>query len=151
MRRMYSENQLEKLADSRVEALVEGGTLDNAKPIYCHPLTIRYDDGKLILTCLIFNNDATPFTMDTFKQWVDSTANIVSGGILRVMVSGAFLNTDTNKLVIASYFYKINSTGNYGLFGQNTDTSGVGYMQSATFGDLFPVSTALYDGVNKIN
>ena len=71
MRRMYSENQLEGIIKSEVES----GTLSNAKPIYCHPITIAAlteDIGAWYLTFLIFNNSATPFTKETFVAFVRS-------------------------------------------------------------------------------
>ena len=66
MRRMFSLEQLKGIADARVKALVEGGTLENAKPIYFHPIrfdisgstagqTIRVKSGSI----MILNNDNT--------------------------------------------------------------------------------------------
>lgn len=59
-----------------INALVNADKIDNAKPIYCHPIYCTFNrirEGNSVLmtfTCLIFNNDATPFTADTFFDWV---------------------------------------------------------------------------------
>ena len=146
---MWSKNELKNIASQQAKELVEAGQTDNAKPIECHPITIRYDAGKLILTALIFNNSKTPFTLSSFKQWLDNITEAMESGASRIMVSGAFENNE--KLVVASYLYKIKASGNYGILGQASDNSGVSYAQSTTWEDIFPEGTQFYDGVNKIN
>ena len=42
MRRMFSEKQIE----TQITSLVEGGTLDNAKPIYCHPIYMFFTTNE---------------------------------------------------------------------------------------------------------
>lgn len=145
--------QTQANVDSRVEALVEGGTLDNAKPIYCHPILIRKSNLSLMLTCLIFNNSPTEFNLTTFKQWIDDTTNsLPDNATLRIMISGSFVAD--NKLAIASYFYKLKSNGQYGLGGQcvsENATAGEAFVQSNIFNDVIPSDSSFYDGVNKIN
>ena len=117
----------------------------HGKPIYCHPIRIRDNDLTISLTCLIFNNDPTPFTLNTLKEWMDSlyTQDVV----LTVMVSGCFVVS--NVPVIASYIYK--SGSGYGIFGGNTATGTFTTREFASWSDLFPSTTTLLDGVNLIN
>ena len=151
MRRMFSLKQLQELADSRVEALVEGGTLDNAKPIYCHPITIADNtvgasqSGKL--GCLIFNNDPTPFTPATFIDFLDALYTQI-GGVVRIITTGGFTD-NSNNVAVAAYMGKVGANSYY-LSGIKTTGDGEVYM---TFSkeDLTSYIKYFYDGVNKIN
>ena len=87
MRRMYSLNQLESIANARVKALVEGGTLENAKPIYFHPIriTIAATFGGVVYrvnsSICVLNNSPTPFTYATLSKWVyDNTISLMADG-----------------------------------------------------------------------
>ena len=73
MRRMYSLEQLKNIADQRVQALVEGGTLSNAKPIYWHTIYFQRGGtaetstfGRIFGTMIILNNNPTPLTLTAF-------------------------------------------------------------------------------------
>ena len=145
MRRMYSENQL----DSIIKEQVEGGTLENAKPIYCHPIQITFIDNKGLITMLIFNNDATPFTASTFIDWLDNLYQEV-GDYIRIMTSGAIIGTNSNALCPACYLVRRTSSLPYGVLGVKSDGSADSYdfLDKATF--IASCST-FNDGVNKIN
>ena len=150
MKRMWSKNELKDQADARVKALVEGGTLENAKPIYCHPITIQCNGEtiKCRLTCLIFNNDSTPFTLDSFKAYVDALYASVSDTI-RIMMSGAY-NVVGTKIIIASHFSRGAPDSSYSINGLK-ETSGSLDNYNNVFNVVFPEGTTLTDGVNKIN
>lgn len=147
MRRMFSLKQLEEIANARVKALVEGGTLENAKPIYCHPVNLvkTSGDNRFILTMLIFNNDGTAFTLATWKTWLDNLATSL-GGSVTIMCSGYYKNSD-NEITSASYIYK--SSNSYGLNG--------GKYNELAFQDIYGSwenmfeGATLSDNVNKIN
>ena len=143
MRRMFSENQIKELADERVETLVEGGTLDNAKPIYWHSCTLkRVAEGSLIyfIDFIIINNDETPLTISSFSQWLsdhqDAEIKAVQG----------YDKAKSSNLI--SYFkydeptiikiYSVNLTTG------NEESTGV-YM-TADYG-----ATLTDNGVNKLN
>ena len=133
--------------------LLADGDIENAKPIYCHPITIRNGDIGMTLTCLIFNNDDTPFTLATFKDWIDTVfEELPSDVTLRIMSSGYYKSTDGTKIGIASYIYKYHGTPNlYGIFGGNVADASAVDVNNSTFDTVFPSGTLLYDGVNKIN
>ena len=147
MRRMYSENQLKQLADSRVEALVEGGTLDNAKPIYCHPITIDNDDGTAAnpghLALLIFDNSSEEY--NTYEKLVAKLNSIFTVNAKAVFpITGALYYTSGSALHVAQKIAKpstvitvftVRPNGTQGYFGL------FDYFGGAT----------IYDGVNKIN
>ena len=151
MRRMYSLEQLKNVADSRVQALVEGGTLDNAKPIYCHPISILDTNGAepKRLTCLIFNNDNTPFTLTSLKKFIDDLA-VATTNKGRIMVSGGVKVSATN-VCIASYITKGGDSVYY-ITGINAIDGSTSILGDADFNVVFPSgTTTLDDGVNKIN
>ena len=148
---MFSLKQLQEIADSEVQSLVEGGTLSNAKPIYCHPIRIfntsSENPRKYRLTCLIFNNSPTAFTRQTFKQFLDNLYTQV-GTNINIMVCGGY-NDGTNLLVSASYL--LVSSTSYTIVGMDKDCipNSTGWQSWDT---LFPeAQTTLEDGVNKIN
>ena len=140
MRRMYSENQL----DSIIKEQVEGGTLSNAKPIYCHPINIGY--GSWFITMLIFNNDPTPFTFQTFTNWLLELKQKVS--IVRIMTSGYTIIDNT--YYPASYLSAF-ATDTIGIICEPTlmgNPKSVTYTE-AEWNNITP--TIFVDGVNKIN
>lgn len=122
------------------------------KPIYCHPIRLSLTDSGattyIRLTCLIFNNDSSPInTLDKFKKYLDdlNTATQAAGTI---MTSGGY--TLGTKTIIASYLYK-NSANDYYVVGINASdglNEGIG---DNNFNVLFPASTTIVDGVNRIN
>ena len=134
MRRMYSENQL----DSIIKEQVEGGTLENAKPIYYHPIYISGIDYTLRLTAAILDNNPTPYTLATFKAKVqelcDADAIINANGLF--MLEGVCYN-----------IFIISKTGpSYAIYGAD-------YQGNRTYIDLLSISAinSFDDGVNKIN
>ena len=145
MRRMYSLNQLQQIANERVKALVEGGTLSNAKPIYCHPITIDVEDASsnLHIAMLIFDNSNQEY--NTFSKLVAKLNSIFTLNINAVFpITGAIYWKSGSALHIAQkvaksgdtiYFYTCRPDGTQGSFNIST------YISEAT----------IYDGVNKIN
>ena len=96
---------------------------------------------------LIFNNDATPFTLASFKTWLDDLNTRV--GVVRIMVSGGALIKATSKVLTLSFLYE-DEINYYGLLGVNTSTGDVEDIYQADFNTIFSGAT-LNDGVNKIN
>lgn len=152
MKRMWSKNELKNQTDARVQALVEGGTLDNAKPIFCHPIHMLNEqagENNFNLTMLIFNNDPTPFTPTTFATWIDNLlTSLEPGEEVQVLVSGGFMSADGNNIIIASYLFD-NAT-QIGVAGMKADGSlyGVGAINFST---LIGEHCTFKDAVNKIN
>ena len=66
------------VVDARIKALVEGGTLSNAKPLYYHPIIIdsalspESGEPAFSFSLAILNNDPTPFTFASFIAWVEN-------------------------------------------------------------------------------
>ena len=66
MRRMYSEKQI----DSQIKEIIEGGQVDNAKPLYFHPITILHGVGASATMCasiIIINNNSNVL-LATYKS-----------------------------------------------------------------------------------
>lgn len=147
MKRMWSRNELKQQADARVQALVEGGTLDNAKPIYCHPLEI-YASGKGVLTALIFNNSSTP--LDTWAKLISAIKSFNPNGECRLLVTGALADADNSKLVIGSEIYINNLVENAPVVLIGVATDGTIYTAGSAF-DIKAFEFSVQDDVNKIN
>ena len=137
MRRMFSEKQIKELADERVETLVEGGTLDNAKPIYCHPISFTSINGTYTNTracLLLFNNDSTPFTKTSFLAlFPDFNGRILLNGF--ICVSGT--------RYLCAY---IGATSEAVVINDNNVVSSISL--TTMFGDS---DVTLTDNVNRIN
>ena len=143
------EEEVQKVAEISaevVEEMIESGELDNAKPIYCHPITLLDNDQKVRITCLIFNNSSTAFTIDTFLDWIDALYTQV-GAQIRIMASGAY--TASSNFLIASYLGKVNATTYYLLGVRASD--GTSSQLNLTKDEFKDYIKNLYDGVNKIN
>lgn len=122
---------------------------NNVKPIYCHPIEIRANNSlvNICVTMLIFTNNSTPFTLNTFKQWLDDLYNAV--GVTRILCSGGCLLKSNNTMICTSFLYE--ATISYGFVGMTP--SGTIYdieKNKESWNDLFE-NAILNDGVNKIN
>lgn len=58
---------------SIVKDMVEGGTLDNAKPVYWHGLEMYQASNKGVVYAHILNNDNTPITLSSLIALMNST------------------------------------------------------------------------------
>ena len=125
---------------------IEAGTIENAKPIYVHPLDIRGDDFSIC--CFVFNNDPEPLTKDSFVDWMDSLFEVV-GDAIRVLASGG---CNAGGSVYPAIFVIRRASTDPNLFGINFRTesgnANINFTDSATFKAGI---TVFNDGVNKIN
>lgn len=151
MKRMWSRNELKIIS----KEVIESGAVDNAKPIYCHPINIGIEDGSVQanMTMLIFNNDSTPFTFETFNQWLSNLADLITNA--RIMVSGY--------LLLNSIFYPItmlygnnNADGERQIVVRGSAFTGGAINKSYTIAQWEALDTDskikyFNDGVNKIN
>ena len=148
MRRMYSKEQLERIADSEVKKLVEGGTLDNAKSIYCHPISIdgkRSDNSVIHVSLLIFDNSNEEYNTGTkLKDKINSILAInesaifpITGAIYYAVGSALHIAQKISKYSGETYFLTIRPDGTQGNFGISD------FVDSE--------NVVIYDGVNKIN
>lgn len=146
---MWSKNELKAISDARVKSLVEGGTLDNAKPLYFHPITLGNTSDSantysLSWTMIIIDNNSEPYnTWQKVKEKMLAVANAI-GDTARFLVNGGLSNNDKSVVVICNNIdARTDSTLRlYGL-----DTGRERYSL-----DITSISIAeCYDGVNKIN
>lgn len=149
---IYKDNMYAETRDPASTAdlkFVEANRMGD-KPIYCHPISISVSSPhQLRLTCLIFNNDPTPFTLTSLKEWFD---NLVATTEQRavLMVSGGVSTSISNKPLIASSLDKT-LANNYAIIGIDVDGS-ITYFSNADWDVLFPpADSTLVDGVNRIN
>lgn len=89
-----SEDKTPNLLDTATKEDIEGGTLDNAKPIYEHSIVAKSDDYKEGVMCAILTNSPTPFTnVSSLKAYLES----VSGDV-RIKCTGRYGSPSTTFL-----------------------------------------------------
>ena len=141
-----SEDKTPNLLEVLTEEDIEGGTIDNAKPIYVHPINLNNSTTREKVGCLIFNNDPTPFTSTTFKQYIKALS-IAVGGTCRIIATGGVfreVQEGLNIPVPTCYIFSTDGgTTQLALGGAGTIENFDAFIDSA--------DVVLYDGVNKIN
>lgn len=130
-----------------------GNLIDDVKPIYIHPISIikRSGSGKYNLGFIILNNDSTPFTFDTFKQFIDNLFTQI-GGVVRMLCTGYYnngLEGEDNKQGAVSVLAKINNT-NFQIILGGADNPST-FHASTSWGGILGSPDEFTDGVNKIN
>ena len=143
-KRVWSDRQIRSMADESAKIRIEAGLTENAKPIYCHPISIS-KSNVCYITCLIFNNSTTAFTLTTFKKYIDDLKEKVE--VVRIMASG-FYKTET-EVIIMSLIGKYENV--YMISGGNASTGASTGKDSADFTAVIPSDATFNDGVNKIN
>lgn len=142
---MYSENQLEGL----IKEQVEGGTLSNAKPIYCHPISIDIEGEDVTnpahLACLIFDNSNEEY--NTYAKFIAKLTEIFAISPLAVFpTTGAIYYGGGASLLIAQKFDYDSVSEKIQLRAVRPNGT-IGYFQI----DSYLTDATFYDGVNKIN
>lgn len=133
-----------KATPASVEA-IEAGTIDNTKPIYCHPISIDSETAtaKFHVAILIFDNSDEEY--NSYAKLVAKLESILSANPLAIFpATGAVYYESLSALHIAQKFgyyqnalnlYTCRPDGTQGNFNVSN------YLTEAT----------IYDGVNKIN
>lgn len=140
MRRMFSLKQLQEIADSEVKTLVEGGTLNNAKAIYYHPIYVlgKYNNVDCRFSFVILDNNSTPYNATTVITKVKALMD--AGAYIQV---NGYIATEANKNF--SVFLMVKSGSDYTILGNTvTEFTNAIMLDSITINNL-------NDGVNKIN
>ena len=137
MRRMYSENQLKDV----IKEEVERGQLENAKPLYFHPIFLTSTNQYVRLAFVVLNNSATAFT--TFNEVITYFRSLLSASLttIRVPTTGA-CKYDESVMINC----QINITAsNVEIFGMTVGGTLVN-LNLASY-----LTETVVDGVNKIN
>lgn len=139
MRRMYSEKQL----DSQIKVVIKSGQVENAKPIYCHPILFRLIDGSNVCRggCLILDNNPTPYDWTTFKAKCKEIA-VAINDTARIVCTGSCY---ANSTCIINQGIDCSTDGTMTIWGFNISGDNASYrIDNKTINQFF-------DGVNKIN
>ena len=152
MRRMYSLKQLKAIANAQAQQLIESGLVENAKPLYFHPITLLQSGNSTIqwFCCLIIlNNSAEPIdSFDKLKAEFDRIFDSLPEGInyARFPCTGTFSNADSWAILGA-----IEVTGKdddkrkfTGRNGSSNNTINLAFS-------TMDYPARVFDGVNKIN
>lgn len=128
---------------------IEAGTIDNAKPIYCHPIYINMyipdTTKKFDLTFLIFNNVSTPFA--DFGEFFDYISDLINNYNAVIMCSGGMGDSSLSRCLIATNVKK-SITDTIAVHGILTTTQDLEYFTITKTGQII---NSFVDGVNKIN
>lgn len=139
----------EKQVKDLAKDVIESGQVENAKPIYCHPLTIYTgayiviggENYSLLATAMIFNNDNEE--INTFAKLVDA-----SKSFHRLQVNGVLYNQTTEVAIeIMQIYTDTESARPVGV----ALTDGARIDEDSAYYELFGKNIMVIDGVNKIN
>ena len=140
MRRMWSKNQLENQSKRAAAEVIESGLVENAKPIYCHPVYITLT-GYCDIMFLLFDNNATAYTRETIKSKVHELLDIADA---KIMCSGNVVSN--GEYYCVNFLFKY--SGTYVIYANNDSA----IILNENFDSLIDnISTVVADGVNKIN
>lgn len=134
-------NEIKDIEDGDVE-------LPNAKPIYCHPISIdgiRADNSEIHVAMLIFDNSNEEYNNGTkLKAKINSILAVnesaifpITGAIYYASGSALHIAQKIGKFSDGTYFLTIRPDGTQGNFGISD------FVDSE--------NVVVYDGVNKIN
>lgn len=140
-----SEDKTENLLDVATKEDIEGGTLENAKPLYFHPITIVLA-GQYAITMIIINNQSEAFTKTTLIQYL--SAETTRG---RYMLNGSYYTSGEDGFYLSPSYviYRNNDLYLYGI-----DSNGVTHSNAVNqiyFSNVLNNATTFEDEVNKIN
>ena len=118
-RRMFSEKQIgemaKNVADQEVEELVEGGTLDNAKPIYWHGIEIVNTSGGQVIqmNVVLLLNDDTP--INSISKFINKILSFGTNAFINI---DGFYNVDGKNMCNATALY-VDATNKIYLLGND--------------------------------
>lgn len=140
-----SEDKTPNLLNVATKEDIEGGTLNNAKPIYWHSLDI-YKSGKTLLRAVILNNSSKPIdSIPKLIAWFESIGNV------DLLVNGAY--STPNDVYIKDVLSIRHSTDvdAFTFYYFLQDTAGYSSI-TVTKQDLLDQGLSLQDSyINKIN
>ena len=142
MKRMWSKGQVKNLS----KEVIESGLVENAKPIYCHPISIDDDvsENKVHMALLIFDNSNEEYnTLDKFTAKLTSIFNVNSKAVFPT--TGAIYYNSGSALHIVQKIVYSEGVGISILTSRPNGTQGNFTMST------YLVSATFVDGVNKIN
>ena len=153
MRRMFSEKQIEDLISllgaEVAQEIIESGEVENAKPIYCHPIRIDSDDTdtsieyRIHVALLIFDNSNEEY--NTYEKLLSKLQSIFATNSSAVFpITGGLYNAVGYALHIAQMIVLDGTNIQIKTVRGNDGTQG--YFGISNFS-----SASFYDGVNKIN
>ena len=154
MKRMWSKNEILRMNDAQIRTLIESGTLDNAKPIYFHPLTLYTAQTGITIgtsTCDIFAS-ATILNngQSSLAGSLGDLYSYISGKFNRLNVSMILYDRTRN---LSIHVVQLYFTDNNHIYVIAYDSAGTRIDESSNSIDLYSVreSILIIDGVNKIN
>lgn len=149
--------QIDNHIKEQATDVIESGKVENAKPIYFHPLLIVFRDtakmfsdqsDNLSLTMTILNNSNEVFTKQTFLQWI---ATLEQQDFAYITGVSFKCKTDTGFIYEAIIEWR-KSNSEWHIVGY--DSTGNNYTNETSSGKITWDNldgTVLRDGVNKIN
>ena len=141
MRRMYSQKEIEQLALTKAQELIESGAIENAKPIYWHGINM-FGGGEGTPNSIqfhILNNTNTKInSIDKVKAWAQSISGAVvisCNGAIQIEGVGYVVHAITKSAGNAYNIYYVGATGSQ-------------FISNVNISDYF---NQVEDATNKIN
>ena len=141
----------EKTTLAAVQALIEGGTVSNAKPIYYHPIVLygKSDGGHRgdAISLVALSNSNEAFTLSTFLQWIETNH------ITYLAPASGSIYYNGNRYIVAwiDIGYSDNTINQLLFRGHGVNTGDVYLEQIVVSVADVQSDYSLGDGVNKIN
>lgn len=126
-------------SESLISEVIASGTIENAKSLYFHPITIMVA-GSMYFSIVIINNTATAYTKSTLVTELNRIRSL-AGETCRFPATGCFVNEG---VAISPYNLEVPQQNEFKLYGFN------GTNNISKVVDISNVDQ-IFDGVNKIN
>ena len=138
MRRMFSLKQLEDIS----KKVIESGLVDNAKPIYYHPISISSEavdgENESRIQLLILDNNSTAYTKTTLIAKLQSLMDL--GALINV---NGYVKYESTLYPVYMF---LKSSDNYNVYFHSTTG-----RYNVNINTILGSSASITDGVNKIN
>ena len=135
-------NLLDAQTENDVKALIEGGTIENAKPLYFHPISIIITGTNIgYFTLFIINNSSTAFTGSTLINYIKNTSG-------RYLVNGAY---KTSSYYLSPSYVSTSENAIYLIGVDNQGDIHASSQNVIDFESIIASANIFNDNVNKIN
>ena len=135
----------DSIAPQAVASAIAGGNVDNAKPLYFHPITI-YLANNYSLTMIIINNDGNAFTKTTLLQYLKTAKG-------RFLINGSYYQSGEGGFYLSPAYANVNTEGTT-VFLIGIDSNGDNHTRAEntiSFDTIINNASTFEDEVNKIN
>ena len=148
-KRMWTDREVRSMADKSAKIRIEAGLTENAKPIYCHPITI-YTASNITLGGSEYSFLATALIFNNSNDEINTLEKLCAASISfhRLQVNGILFSVDASvPFEIVQLYVDTESVRPVGV----KLTDGTRVDESSPTLDMYGATLFVVDGVNKLN